>query len=103
MIKISMQHICIGNVRHHNNIYEYGSQKYSGVSGHLYGIAVDKSIQWGYEGVVHGVAANEGLLKYYTDNFNAEYLGMLHQYQFFINEVQAGKLLEVYHYERNET
>lgn len=74
----------------------------SGVGGHLFPIAVDKSIQWGYEGVVHGFAANEELLKHYTDKFNAEYLGMLHQYQFFINEVEAGKLLEVYHYEWKE-
>ena len=34
---------------------------------------------------------------------NAEYLGMLHQYQFFIDEEQAKELLEVYHYEWNET
>lgn len=34
---------------------------------------------------------------------HAEYLGMLHQYQFFIDEEQAKKLLEVYHYEWNET
>ena len=34
---------------------------------------------------------------------HAEYLGMLHQYQFFIDEEQAKELLEVYHYEWNET
>ncbi len=33
--------------------------------------------------------------------FHAEYLGMLHQYQFFIDEEQAKKLL-VYHYEWNK-
>ena len=36
------------------------------------------------------------------DVFHAEYLGMLHQYQFFIGEEQAKNLLEVYHYEWNE-
>ena len=60
----------------HNNKHEYGSQKYVGVGGHLFAIAADKSIEWGYEGAVHGFAANEE---------------------------QAKKLLEVYRYEWNET
>lgn len=41
--------------------------------------------------------------QHYIDVFHAEYLGMLHQYQFFIDEEQAKNLLEVYHYEWNET
>lgn len=68
----------------------------------MFAIAVEKSIEWGYEGIVHGFAANERLLKHYINVLNAEYLGMLHQYQFMINEEQAKKLLEVYHYEWNE-
>ena len=44
-----------------------------------------------------------GFDQYYVDVFHAEYLGMLHQYQFFIDEEQAKNLLEVYHYEWNET
>mgnify|MGYP006959356151 FL=1 len=86
----------------HNNKKEFGVQKYIGVGGHLFAIAADKSIQWGYEGAMHGFAANEELLNHYIEIFGAEYLGMLHQYQFFINEEQAKKLLEVYHYEWNE-
>lgn len=87
----------------HNNKLEIGSQKYVGVGGHLFAIAADKSIEWGYEGAVHGFALSEELLNHYIDVFNAEYLGMLHQYQFFIDEEQAKNLLEVYHYEWNET
>ena len=87
----------------HNNKHDYGKQKYTGVGGHLFAIAADKSIEWGYEGAVHGFAANEQLLQHYINVFHAEYLGMLHQYQFFIDEDQAKKLLEVYHYEWNET
>ena len=49
------------------------------------------------------VAANEELLQHYMNVFHAEYLGMLHQYQFFIDEEQSRNLLEVYHYEWNET
>lgn len=87
----------------HNNKYEFGSQKYIGVGGHLFAIAAEKSIKWGYEGVIHGFAASERLLKHYIERFHAEYLGMLHQYQFLIDEEQAKNLLEVYHYEWNET
>ena len=87
----------------HNNKHKFGSKKYEGVGGHLFAIAADKSIQWGYEGAMHGFAANETLLNHYIDVFHAEYLGMLHQYQFFIDENWAKKLLEVYHYEWNET
>lgn len=87
----------------HNDKYEYGKKKYSGVGGHLFAIAADKSIEWGYEGAMHGFAANEELLNHYLEVFHAEYLGMLHQYQFFIDEKQAKELLEVYHYEWNET
>ena len=86
----------------HNNKHGFGSKKYVGVGGHLFAIAADKSIEWGYEGAVHGFAANSDLLKHYIDVFHAEYLGMLHKYQFFIDEEQAKKLLEVYHYEWNE-
>ena len=87
----------------HNNKHEFAHQKYIGVGGHLFAIAADKSIEWGYEGAIHGFAANEDLLQHYIKIFHAEYLGMLHQYQFFIDEVQAKNLLEVYHYEWNET
>ncbi len=87
----------------HNNKHEFGNQKFVGVGGHLFAIAADKSIEWGYEGAIHGFAANEELLRHYMDVFHAEYLGMLHQYQFFIDEEQAKNLLEVYRYEWNET
>ena len=86
----------------HNNIHEHGEQKYRGVGGHLFAIAADKSIKWGYNGAIHGFALNRELLDHYMDVFHAEYLGMLHQYQFFINEIDAQNLLEVYHYEWNE-
>ena len=66
-----------------------------GIGGDLFAIAADKSIEWGYEGAVHGFAANKELLRHYVDVFHAEYLGMLHQYQFFIDEEQAKSLLEV--------
>lgn len=84
-----------------NNDHEYGSKRYDGVGGHLFAIAADKSMQWGYDGAMHGFAANADLLKHYIEKFGAEYLGMLHVYQFFIDEIAARKLLEVYSYEWN--
>ena len=84
-----------------NNKHDFGKQKYSGVGGHLFAIAADKSVQWGYEGAMHGFALNKELLEHYMERFNAEFLGMLHDYQFFINENDAKKLLEVYNYEWN--
>ena len=84
-----------------NNKHDFGKQKYSGVGGHLFAIAADKSVQWGYEGAMHGFALNKELLEHYIETFNAEFLGMLHDYQFFINETNAKKLLEVYNYEWN--
>lgn len=85
----------------HNNKYEYGTQKYIGVGCHLFAIAIDKSIKWGYEGAVYGYAADEKLLFHYIETFNAEYLGILHKYQFIIDEKNAQKILEVYNYEWN--
>lgn len=82
-----------------NNKHEFGTQKYIGVGGHLFAIAADKSIEWGYEGVFHGFASSEELLNHYIKNLNAEYIGMLHRYQFMVNEYNAHQLLEVYNYE----
>ena len=96
-----MLYIYIGHVPPHTIIYEYGTQKYIGVGGHLFAIAIDKSIKWGYEGAVYGYAADEKLLFHYIETFNAEYLGILHKYQFIIDEKNAQKILEVYNYEWN--
>ena len=84
-----------------NNRYEFGSQKYEGVGGHLFAIAVDKSIQWGYNGVLHGFARNRELVNHYVQTFGAVYLGRLHEYQIAVFEQEARKLLEVYTYEWN--
>lgn len=83
----------------HNNKHDNGTQKYVGVGGHLFALACEKSIEWGYGGTVHGFAANEKLLMHYVNVLHAEALCMLHQYQFFIDEHNARKLLEVYNYE----
>ncbi len=47
------------------------------------------------------IFADEKLLFHYIETFNAEYLGILHKYQFIIDEKNAQKILEVYNYEWN--
>lgn len=84
-----------------NNKHAFGYQKYSGVGGHLFAIAVDKALQWGYRGVVHGFALNKELLNHYIEVLGASYLGAQHPYQFVLEGDAARKLLEVYTYEWN--
>ena len=87
----------------HNNKHDFGSQKYEGVGGHLFAIAVDKSLQWGHDGVVHGYARNMELVNHYMKTFGAFHLGRRHIYQVVIFEQEAKRLLEVYTYEWHGT
>lgn len=84
-----------------NNKHDFGTQKYIGVGGHLFAIAVDKSVQWGFDGVVHGYARNMELVEHYVKTFGAFHLGRQHMYQVVVFEEQAKRLLEVYTYEWN--
>jgi len=86
-----------------NNKHDFGNQKYTGVGGHLFAIAIDKSIQWGYEGAIFGFAANVELLNHYVKAFGAFHIGILHEYQIVVEGDAARKLLEVYSYEWNGT
>lgn len=85
----------------HNNKKIAKKPKYSGVGGHLFAVAVDKSMQWGFEGTVHGFALNKKLLNHYIEVLGAVYLGALHPYQFFLDGEASQKLMEVYTYEWN--
>ena len=82
-----------------NNKHDFGTRKYAGVGGHLFAIAVDKSFQWGHDGVVHGFARNAELVKHYVNTFGAFHLGRQHIYQIAIFEEEARRILEVYTYE----
>lgn len=73
--------------------------KYSGVGGHLFAIAAQKSVDYGFDGLMYGFAANKDLLDHYMKVFGGEYLGMLHPYQFAIDEENARRIMEVYDYE----
>lgn len=73
--------------------------RYLGVGGHLFAIAAKKSVDFGYDGYMYGFAANEELLQHYVDVFHGEVIGMLHPYQFAIDEENAKTIMEVYDYE----
>ncbi|MCM1387580.1 MAG: hypothetical protein NC231_09640 [Bacillus sp. (in: Bacteria)] len=83
----------------HNNKLLIGEPKYSGVGGHLFAIAANKSVEYNYNGVITGNAANGELLEHYCNTFHADFLGILHPYQMMINEENAAKIMEVYDYE----
>lgn len=73
--------------------------KYLGVGGHLFAIAAQKSVEYGFDGYIYGFAANKELLDHYVNVFNGEHIGVLHPYQFAIDEENAAKIMEVYDYE----
>ena len=73
--------------------------KVLGVGGHLFAIACDKSVEYGYDGFMYGFASNKELLEHYIKVFSAMPLGIRHPYHFMIDDTQAKKIREVYDYE----
>ena len=86
----------------HANIIISTNPKYSGVGGHLFAIASQKSIEYGFGGCVTGFAANMDLVRHYQEVFNAVHLGVLHPYQIYIGETDASKIREEYVYDWTE-
>lgn len=82
-----------------NNPMITKEKRYNGVGGHLFAIAADLSVRCGFEGAITGNAASAELIEHYNKVFGAEHLGILHPYQFFIDESHAGEIMEVYDYE----
>lgn len=85
-----------------NNKLYSGYKKYLGVGGHLFAIAAEKSVEYGYGGAISGFAANSDLVNYYEKEFHAQLIGRLHPYQIFIDEADAQQIREVYDYEWTE-
>lgn|GEM_PF-1943201 len=73
------------------------NKEYNGIGGHLFAIMCEQSLEWGFEGIVTGMAADAKLLGYYESEFGAESAGGL---KFFIGPEQAKALIETYNYER---
>lgn len=72
-----------------NNKLLTENTKYNGVGGHLFAIAIQKSVDYGFGGYIYGFAANEQLLNHYVKALGAEFIGGLHPYHFAIDEKMA--------------
>lgn len=83
----------------HNNPMISTNKKYIGVGGHLFAIAVNRSISYNFEGAITGNAANKNLLNHYCEVFGAVHIGIIHPYQFFVDEANSKKIIEEYQYE----
>ena len=83
----------------HNNKLLSDTPRYSGVGGHLFAIASDKSMEYGFGGVITGYAANIELVQHYCSLFDAVHLSMLHPYQIVIEESAAERIRDVYDYD----
>ncbi len=82
-----------------NNIWRNGIKEYEGVGGHLFAIAINKSVEKGHGGCVHAIAMDKDILQHYVDVFGANIIGILHPYHFVIEEEIAEKIMEVYDYD----
>lgn len=97
-------HIVWGVTAPHNNIWQYGTQKYQGVGGHLIAIASQLSVQRGYGGCIYAEAADRKLFEYYIREFRGIPLPPIdHLYRFMLSEEETAKIREVYQYDWMET
>lgn len=77
--------------------HNIGKQKiYNGVGGHLFAIAVKKSVDLGYGGYIFMDAKNAELVEHYKQTLGALLLGRPHPYRMIIDEENAVKLLNTY-------
>ena len=82
----------------HNNpqIVGHNNKRYDGVGGHLFAIAAQCSIDWGFDGGIVGNASKETLLEHYVEIFNAIPARIRHPYHFVIPPQMGRNLLEQY-------
>lgn len=83
----------------HNNKVIASNPKYGGVGGHLFAIAAQKSVDYGFDGAITGFAANIDLVNHYKEMFHAVHLGLLHPYHIYINGNDSKKIREEYIYD----
>lgn len=72
------------------------NKKYNGVGGHLFAIAIKKSIERGYGGFIFMDAKNIELVEHYRRMLGAVHIGGAHPYRMFIDEDNAKKILDYY-------
>lgn len=89
----SCYHLSLAESAPHN----LGSNKlYEGVGGHLFAVAVQKSLDAGYGGFIYFEAKNTELVAHYKGKFGAQWIGRPHQYSMIIDEDAAQILIRAY-------
>jgi len=83
----------------HNNREIVESPKYGGVGGHLFAVAIQRSIYYNFGGAIFGIANSRQRLEQYIEYFGADHIGFLHEFHFMIADNAAIKILEKYNYE----
>lgn len=82
--------------------HNMGNQKeYSGVGGHLFAIAVTRSLELGYGGFTYMDAKNIHLVNHYAKTLGAFLIGTPHPYRMIIDENAASRLIEYYNFRRD--
>ena len=71
-------------------------KKYAGVGGHLFAVAVQKSLEKGYDGFVFMDAKNIDLVNHYKYTLGATHIGGAHPYRMYIDEENAQRILKYY-------
>lgn len=93
-------HVVWGCTAPHNNIWQYGKQKYLGVGGHLLAIAGELSEKNGFEGYIYGEAMDRELYEYYINEFGALPLPPRENpYNFMISGSATEQIRKGYDYE----
>ena len=72
------------------------NQKYVGVGGHLFAIAIKLSNKNGFGGFIYFDAKNMDLVKHYTKTLGALLTGGIHEYRMIVEEEQAQTIIEKY-------
>ena len=81
-----------------NNKDAVETPKYYGVGGHLFAIAIQKSVEYGFGGAVTGFASDKNLLEHYVKWFNTDPVRILHPNHFIIEGLSARKVVNDYAY-----
>ncbi len=85
---------------HNNKLLLNGvPPKYKGVGGHLFAVAILKSVSTDFGGCVVGVAKNKKVLNYYVTKLGAEYIPFNKTYRFAIYGKAAIDIVRTYNYE----
>lgn len=78
------------------------TKEYAGVGGHLFAIAVLRSLELGYGGFIYMDAKNIRLVSHYTKVLGATFIGSPHPYRMAVDEQAAKRLIDFYNFNKRE-